>query len=464
MRRIEEDVDQAARSSEAEGGAAAPVHAVEAPAGDAPRTVGARLKGAATKLYNWVALMIVLGALLGHFYPAAGVAMQPVADGFIALIKMLIPAVILCTVVLGIAGSGSIKKAGRVGGKAILYFEVVSTFALVIGLGMANFFGPGRSFHADPSKLDPKLVSSYVTQAQHMSVKDHLLKMIPKTLFSAFTEGDILQVLLISVLLGFALAHLADQHKKPVMELFENVSKMLFGVMRMILYAAPLGAGAAIAFTIGKFGLKSLLPMGQLILLFYATCALFIVVVLGTISALAGFNVLRLLRYIKSELLLVLATSSSESALIPLMEKLERIGLSKSVVGLVVPTGYSFNLDGTNIYMTLASLFIAQALGIELTLGQQLGILVVAMITSKGATGVTGSGFITLAATLAVVPGIPVAGMALILGIDKFMSEARAITNHVGNCVAAVVLASWEGEIDWVKFRAAMKRGSESTI
>ncbi|MFL5261585.1 MAG: cation:dicarboxylate symporter family transporter, partial [Anaeromyxobacteraceae bacterium] len=263
---------------------------------------------------------------------------------------------------------------------------------------------------------------------------------------------------------GFALAHLPDKHKVPVMDLFDNVSKMLFGVMRMILYAAPLGAGAAIAFTIGKFGLKSLVPMGQLILLFYATCALFIVVVLGTISAIAGFNVLKLLRYIKSELLLVLATSSSESALIPLMEKLERIGLSKSVVGLVVPTGYSFNLDGTNIYMTLASLFIAQALGIELSLGQQLGILVVAMITSKGATGVTGSGFITLAATLAVVPGIPVAGMALILGIDKFMSEARAITNHVGNCVAAVVLASWEKEIDWVKFRAAMNRGSDSTI
>ena len=418
----------------------------------------------ASKLYNWVLLMIVLGALMGHVYPAAGVAMQPVADGFINLIKMLIPAVILCTVVLGIAGAGSIRKAGRVGGKAIIYFEIVSTFALVIGLLMANFFGPGRSFHADPSKLDPKLVAGYITQAQHMTVADHLLKMIPRTLFSAFTEGDILQVLLISVLLGFALALLKAEYARPIMELIETTSKMLFGVMRMILFTAPLGAGAAIAFTIGKFGLRSLLPLGTLILLFYATCAAFVLIVLGTIARLAGFNILLLLRYIKSELLLVLATSSSESALIPLMEKLERIGLSRSVVGLVVPTGYSFNLDGTNIYMTLASLFIAQALGIELTLGQQLGILVVAMITSKGATGVTGSGFITLAATLAVVPGIPVAGMALILGIDKFMSEARAITNHIGNCTAAVLLAIWEKELDWDKFRDELAKGSRTTI
>jgi aerobic C4-dicarboxylate transport protein len=418
----------------------------------------------ASKLYNWVVLMIVLGALMGHFYPAAGVAMQPVADGFINLIKMLIPAVILCTVVLGIAGAGSIRKAGRVGGKAILYFEVVSTFALVIGLFMANFFGPGRSFHADPSKLDPKLVAGYITQAQHMTVADHLLKMIPRTLFSAFTEGDILQVLLISVLLGFALALLKAEYARPIMELIETTSKMLFGVMRMILFTAPLGAGAAIAFTIGKFGLRSLLPLGTLILLFYATCAAFVLIVLGSIARMAGFNILLLLRYIKSELLLVLATSSSESALIPLMEKLERIGLSRSVVGLVVPTGYSFNLDGTNIYMTLASLFIAQAMGIELTLGQQMGILVVAMITSKGATGVTGSGFITLAATLAVVPGIPVAGMALILGIDKFMSEARAITNHIGNCTAAVLLAIWEKEIDWDKFHDELAKGSRTMI
>jgi aerobic C4-dicarboxylate transport protein len=417
------------------------------------------LKRFASKLYNWVALMIVLGALLGHFFPDAGKAMKPVAEGFISLIKMLIPAVIFCTVVLGIAGSGSLKKAGRVGGKAILYFEVVSTFALVIGLAMANFFGPGRSFHADPSQLDPKLVAGYVAQAQHMTIQDHLLKMIPKTLFSAFTEGDILQVLVISILLGFALAHLADEHKKPLVSLFERFSKLLFGVMRLILFTAPLGAGAAIAFTIGQFGLKSMVPMAALIGLFYLTCAIFVVVVLGFIGSLAGFNILKLLRYIKSELLLVLATSSSESALIPLMEKLERLGLSKSVVGLVVPTGYSFNLDGTNIYMTMASLFIAQALGIELTLTQQLTIVLVAMITSKGATGVTGSGFITLAATLAVVPGIPVAGMALILGIDKFMSEARAITNQIGNCTAAVVLASWEKELDWDTFHKELDRG-----
>jgi aerobic C4-dicarboxylate transport protein len=414
------------------------------------------MKNFFSKLYNWVAICIVLGAVMGHLKPEWGVAMQPVADGFINLIKMLIPPVILFTVVLGIAGSGSVQKAGRVGGKAILYFEVVSTFALIIGLAMGNLLGPGRGFGADPAKLDPKLVSGYITQAQNLTFKDHMLKMIPKTLFSAFTEGDILQVLVVSILLGFAISRLEDRYRLPFMAWMDNVSKALFGVMKLVLYTAPIGAGAAIAFTIGKFGLKSLIPMAKLIGLFYATCAIFVLVVLGTIAALAGFNILKLLRYIKHELLLVLATSSSESALIPLMEKLERIGLSKAVVGLVVPTGYSFNLDGTNIYMTLASLFIAQALGIELSLQQQLSILFVAMITSKGATGVTGSGFITLAATLAVVPGIPVAGMALILGIDKFMSEARAITNHVGNCVAAVVMASWEKELDWKVFREAM--------
>jgi aerobic C4-dicarboxylate transport protein len=297
-----------------------------------------------------------------------------------------------------------------------------------------------------------------------MTVSDHVLKMIPRTLFSAFTEGDILQVLLVSVLVGVALTLLKPGQAQPLIESLERVNRLLFGVMRLILFLAPVGAGAAIAFTIGKFGLRSLVPLGGLIALFYLTCTLFVVLVLGTIARIAGFNIFLLLRYIRSELLLVLATSSSESALIPLMEKLERIGLSRSVVGLVVPTGYSFNLDGTNIYMTLTSLFIAQALGIELTLSQQLHILVVAMITSKGASGVTGSGFITLAATLSVVPDVPVAGMALILGIDKFMSEARAITNHIGNCTAAVVMAIWEGEIDWAKFRAELAVGSRTTI
>jgi aerobic C4-dicarboxylate transport protein len=422
------------------------------------------LKRFASKLYNWVALMIIVGAVVGHFWPDIGVAMQPVAEGFINLIRMLIPPVILCTVVLGIAGAGGVRKAGRVGIKALIYFEVVSTFALVLGLLMAHWFGPGRSFHADPAQLDGKLVAGYVEKAHQMSVAEHILKMIPRTFFSAFTEGDILQVLVVSILLGFALSRLAPENARPLMEFFESLNRLLFGVMRLILYLAPLGAGAAIAFTIGKFGLRSLLPLGSLIALFYATCALFVLVVLGAIARFAGFNILRLLRYIKSELLLVLATSSSESALIPLMEKLERLGLSRSVVGLVVPTGYSFNLDGTNIYMTLASVFIAQALGIELTLSQQLHILVVAMITSKGASGVTGSGFITLAATLAVVPDVPVAGMALILGIDKFMSEARAITNQIGNCTAAVLMAIWEGEIDWAKFRAELAAGSRTSF
>jgi aerobic C4-dicarboxylate transport protein len=443
-------------------GEAASLH--EIPEMSKDKGVKGRARHFASKLYNWVALMMVLGAVLGHFYPAAGIALQPVADGFIGLIKMLIPAVILCTVVLGIAGSGSIKKAGRVGAKAILYFEIVSTFALVIGLLMANIFKPGASFHADPAKLDPTLVAGYVTQAKHMTVTEHLLKMIPKTFFSAFTDGDILQVLLISVLLGFAMAMVPETHSAPVKNILEHISKVLFAVMKIILYLAPIGAGAAIAFTIGKFGLRSLIPLATLIGLFYATCAVFVCLVLGIIARIAGFNIFKLLRYIKSELLLVLATSSSESALIPLMEKLERIGLHRSIVGLVVPTGYSFNLDGTNIYMTLASLFIAQAMGIHLTLGQQLAILIVAMITSKGASGVTGSGFITLAATLAVVPGIPVVGMALILGIDKFMSEARAITNHIGNCTAAVVLASWEGEIDWDTFKRELSKGSQTSI
>src|ERR1043166_4654023 len=435
--------------------------------GNGPTTPPKRknlLKRFASKLYHWVVLMIVLGAVLGHFWPAAGVAMQPVAEGFIGLIKMLIPPVIVCTVVLGIAGAGGIRKAGRVGAMALVYFEVVSTFALVLGLLMANWFGPGRSFHVDAAQLDPGLVAGYVEKAREMSAAEHVLKTIPRSLFSALTEGEILQVLLVSLLLGFALTRLQPQHAQPVIRFFEGMKRLIFGVMRLIMFLAPLGAGAAIAFTIGKFGLRSLLPLGSLIALFYLTCAVFVLVVLGNIARIAGFSILKLLRYIKSELLLVLATSSSESALIPLMEKLERLGLSRSVVGLVVPTGYSFNLDGTNIYMTLASLFIAQALGIELTLSQQLRILVVAMITSKGASGVTGSGFIALAATLAVVPSVPVVGMALVLGIDKFMSEARAITNHIGNCVAAVLMAIWEREIDWAKFRAELARGSQTSI
>jgi aerobic C4-dicarboxylate transport protein len=300
------------------------------------------------------------------------------------------------------------------------------------------------------------LVASYVEQAHQQSVSEHLLRIIPRTLFSAFTEGDILQVLLVSLLIGVALSLLPRDYAQPLTRFFESLKHLFFGVMRLVLLLAPLGAGAAIAFTIGKFGLRSLVPLGGLIALFYATCALFVLLVLGLIARLAGFNILRLLGYIKSELILVLATSSSESALVPLMEKLERLGLSRSIVGLVVPTGYSFNLDGTNIYMTLASLFIAQALGIELTFSQQLHILAVAMLTSKGATGVTGSGFITLAATLAAVPVVPVAGMALILGIDKFMSEARAITNHIGNCTAAVLMAIWEKEIDWKRFRSEL--------
>lgn len=399
-------------------------------------------------LYLWVLLAIIAGGLIGHFLPETGVALKPLGDGFIALMKMLIGPIIFLTVVIGIAGVADVKKVGRVGVKAILYFEVVSTFALVIGLLVVNTLKPGAGFNVDPATLDAEAVARYANQAAERSGTQFLLDIIPKTFLDAFTgNGDLLQVLLVGLLFGFALIGLGERGK-PVLVLFQDLSKVFFRMMGLIMRLAPIGAGGAMAFTIGRYGVDSLGPLARLMGSFYLTCVLFVVLVLGTIARLAGFSIFKYLRYIRDELLLVLGTSSSESVLVPIMEKLERLGCSKSVVGLVIPSGYSFNLDGTNIYLTMAAIFVAQALNVELSLGQELSLLLIAMLTSKGASGVTGAGFITLAATLTVVPAVPVAGLALILGIDRFMSEARALTNLVGNGVATIVVARWEGEID----------------
>jgi len=398
-------------------------------------------------LYVQVLFAIACGVLLGQFLPDNAVAMKPLGDGFIKLIKMIIAPVIFCTVVTGIAGMQDIKKIGRVGGKALLYFEVISTFALVIGLFVANIIRPGDGFHANAATLDTKSIAEFTAKAKNQSVVDFLMNIIPNTIGDAFTKGDILQVLLIAILFGFSLSLLGERGK-PVTRLIEEISHAVFGVVNIVMKVAPIGAFGAMAFTIGKYGIASLVPMAKLMGSFYLTCGLFIFIVLGTVARLTGFSIGRFILYIKEELLIVLGTSSSESALPSLMTKLEKLGCSKSVVGLVVPTGYSFNLDGTNIYMTMAALFVAQATDTDLTLLQELTILGVAMLSSKGASGITGAGFITLAATLAVVPTIPVAGMALILGIDRFMSECRALTNFIGNGVAAVVVSKWEHELD----------------
>ena len=406
------------------------------------------MKTTGSRFYLWVLGAIVLGGAIGHFFPAIGVALKPLGDGFIALIKMLIAPIIFLSVVLGIAGVSDVKKVGRVGVKAILYFEVVSSLALLIGLLVVNTLKPGSGFNADPATLDAEAVAKYASAAKEQSTVDFLLHIIPKTFTDAFTgNGDLLQVLLLAVLFGFALLHLGKLGEQ-VVDVFEAVSRVFFGMMAMIMKLAPIGAGAAMAFTIGKYGVDALGPLAKLMGSFYLTCALFVLIVLGTIARLCGFSILRFIRYIRDELLLVLGTSSSESALVPLMRKLERLGCSKPVVGLVIPSGYSFNLDGTNIYLTMAAIFVAQALNVDLTLTQEITLLAVAMLTSKGASGVTGAGFITLAATLAVVPSVPVAGLALILGIDRFMSEARALTNLIGNGVATIVVARWENELD----------------
>ncbi|KQX01885.1 C4-dicarboxylate transporter [Massilia sp. Root418] len=398
-------------------------------------------------LYVQVLFAIACGVLMGIYLPTDAVAMKPLGDGFIKLIKMIIAPVIFCTVVSGIAGMQDVKKIGRVGGKALLYFEVVSTFALVIGLFVANLLRPGDGFNVDPATLDTKAIAQYTEKAKHQTTTDFVMNIIPNTVVDAFAKGDILQVLLISVLFGFALSLLGEKGR-PLAKLIDDLAHAIFGIVNIVMKVAPIGAFGAMAFTIGKYGIDSLLPLAKLMGSFYLTCLLFIFIVLGSIAKFTGFSITRFINYIKEELLIVLGTSSSESALPSLMRKLEKLGCAKPVVGLVVPTGYSFNLDGTNIYMTMAALFVAQATNTDLTLGQELTILAVAMLTSKGASGITGAGFITLAATLAVVPTIPVAGMALILGIDRFMSEARALTNFIGNGVAAVVVSKWENELD----------------
>ncbi len=406
------------------------------------------MKRLTSHLYFWVVLAIIAGGCIGIVEPQIGVKLKPLGDGFIALVKMLISPIIFCTVVLGIVNGGDMKKVGRVGVKAIVYFELVSTLALAIGLVVVNVLKPGHGFNADPHTLDAAAVSTYAKKAGEQSTVDFVLHIIPKTFTDAFTgSGDLLQVLLLALLFGYAMQHMGTKGR-AVHAFIEECSHIFFAMMNAIMKLAPIGAGGAMAFTLGKYGFAALKPLAALMGSFYLTCGLFVLVVLGTIAALTGFNILRFIAYIKEELLTVLGTSSSESALVPLMAKLERLGCAKSVVGLVVPAGYSFNLDGTNIYLTMAALFVAQALNIDLSLTQQLSILGVAMLTSKGASGVTGAGFITLAATLAVVPDVPVAGLALILGVDRFMSEARALTNFIGNSVATIVVAKWEGELD----------------
>ena len=410
-------------------------------------------------LYVQVLIAIVLGVILGYTEPAWGAAMKPLGDAFIKLIKMLIAPIIFTTVVSGIAGMGDLKKIGRVGLKALFYFEVVSTLALVIGLLVVNWIQPGVGINADVTTLDTKAVAQYTTAAQHSSTVDFLLQVIPDTFVGAFAQGEILQVLLISLLFGFALAGLGD-HARPVVNLLHDVARAFFGIVSMVTKIAPVAAFGAMAFTIGKYGLGSLISLGQLMLCVYITCAFFVFIVLGAIARWHGFSVIRLLAYIKEELLIVLGTSSSETVLPRMIQRMEAVGCERSVVGIVLPAGYSFNLDGTSIYLTMAAIFVAQATNTPLTLTQQLTILGVLLLTSKGAAGVTGSGFITLAATLGAVSHIPIAGLALLIGVDRFMSEARALTNLCGNAVAMVVIAMWEGAFDRTKAGAILLKPS----
>ncbi|MCJ0763692.1 dicarboxylate/amino acid:cation symporter [Variovorax terrae] len=406
-------------------------------------------------LYLQVLTAVVIGVFLGHFYPHLGTEMKPLGDGFIKLIKMIIAPIIFCTVVVGIAGMEDMKKVGKTGGLALLYFELVSTLALLVGLTIVNLFQPGAGMNVNPATLDTKGIAAYTGPGKLQGATEFLLDIIPSSVVDAFAKGDILQVLLFAVLFGFAL-HKFGGRGTLVFDMIEKTSKVLFDIVGIIMKVAPIGAFGAMAFTIGKYGIASLFSLGKLMGTFYLTCLIFIFVVLGIIGRLHGFSVWKLIKYIKEELLIVLGTSSSESVLPRMMEKMENLGVRKSVVGLVIPTGYSFNLDGTSIYLTMAAMFIAQATDTPMTLLQQVTLLAVLVLTSKGAAGVTGSGFIVLAATLSAVGGVPVAGLALILGIDRFMSEARALTNLVGNGVATLVVAQWTGELDTTRMRAVL--------
>lgn len=406
-------------------------------------------------LYFQVLVAIIAGIALGHFWPSVGEELKPLGDAFIKLVKMIIAPVIFLTVTTGIAGMSDMKKVGRVAGKAMIYFLVFSTLALIIGLVVANVVQPGAGMHISPASLDANAVSGYASKAHEQTITGFLMNIIPSTVVGAFASGDILQVLFFSVLFGIALG-MVGEHGKPITDFMHSLMFPIFKLVAILMKAAPIGAFGAMAFTIGKYGISSVANLAMLIMTFYITSLLFVLVVLGAVARYNGFSILALIRYIKEELLLVLGTSSSEAALPGLMNKMEKAGCKRSVVGLVVPTGYSFNLDGTNIYMTLAALFIAQAMDIELTLSQQILLLLVAMLSSKGAAGITGAGFITLAATLSVVPSVPLAGMALILGIDRFMSECRALTNFVGNAVATIVVARWEGELDEAQLKQVL--------
>ena len=398
-------------------------------------------------LYFQVLIAITAGALIGHFNPTLGESLKPLGDAFIKLVKMVIGPVIFLTIVTGIAGMSDLKTFGRATAKAFAYFLTFSTLALIIGLIVANVVQPGAGMNIDPASLDTTKVADFAAKAHETTIVGFLTAIIPDTVASAFVDGNILQVLFFSITFGIALFLVGDKGK-PVVDLLESLSHGFFRLVAILMKAAPIGAFGAFAFTIGKYGIGSLVHLATLVACFYLTSALFVVVVLGLVARFNGFSIFRLIAYLKTELFLVLGTSSSESALPSLMDKMEKAGCAKPIVGLVIPTGYSFNLDGTNIYMTLAALFIAQATGVHLSLGDQLLLLGVAMISSKGAAGVTGAGFITLAATLSVMPSVPVAGMALILGIDRFMSECRAITNFIGNAVATIVVARWEGALD----------------
>ncbi len=407
------------------------------------------------QLYLQVLVAITAGVLLGHFYPSIGEAMKPIGDAFIKLVKMIIAPVIFLTIVTGIAGMRDLASVGRVAGKAFAYFLFFSTLALIVGLVVANVVQPGAGLNIDPATLDTSKITEYAEKAHDTTLTGFLTGIIPDTFLSALTQGNILQVLFVAILFGVSLAMIGDRGTK-VLNVLNDISIAFFKLVGIIMKAAPVGAFGAMAFTIGKYGVGTLANLAMLVGTFYLTSLLFVVVILGVVAKLSGFSIFRLIAYLKAELLLVLGTSSSESALPSLIEKMERAGCPKSIVGLVVPTGYSFNLDGTNIYMTLAALFIAQACNVDLTLGQQLLLLGVAMLSSKGAAGVTGAGFITLAATLSIVPSVPVAGMALILGVDRFMSECRSLTNFIGNAVATVVVSRWEGALDKEQFDAAL--------
>jgi len=428
--------------------------------GPTAAAAAAKKKPLYKSLYFQVIVAIVIGVLLGHFFPETGAAMKPLGDGFIKLIKMIIAPIIFCTVVVGIAGMEDMKKVGKTGGLALIYFEAVSTIALIVGLTIVNIVQPGAGMNIDPATLDTKGIAAYTKPGQMQGTVEFLLNVIPSTVVDAFAKGEILQVLLFSVMFGFAL-HKFGGRGTLVFDMIEKTSHVLFSIVGIIMKVAPLGAFGAMAFTIGKYGVGSLVSLGKLMGTFYLTCLVFIFVVLGTIARLHGFSIWKFIKYIKEELLIVLGTSSSESVLPRMMAKMELLGAKKSVVGLVIPTGYSFNLDGTSIYLTMAAVFIAQATNTPLDLTHQLTLLAVLLLTSKGAAGVTGSGFIVLAATLSAVGNVPVAGLALILGIDRFMSEARALTNLIGNGVATVVVAKWCKELDEPTMRKRLDQETE---